>query len=269
MKHFLHVCGVVGILLNSIMADVVVSCKPLYFVVAPLIKGVDTPKLLINHGQCGHHHHARPSEILLIKSAKLVVWNGSTHEPFMSKLIGSAKANIKVFDETDGFSWLSPNEVIKKLPAVVGALKSVYPECDHATIDANAKVFIEELQKLHEKTQLQLQPLSGKSILTTYPVLTYFANAYGLVVSGYMMGSPEESMTPQRLRNVYKVLEERRVIGVIKDHHVPINVVQNLVQKYKLPILTVDTEGVDIPASTRGYNILIERLAQSIVKWAQ
>lgn len=269
MKYILHVCGAIGILLNCIVADVVVSCKPLYFVVAPLIKGIDTPRLLINHGQCGHHHHARPSEIQLIKSASLVVWNGSTHEPFMSKLIGTAKSNIKVFDETDGFSWLSPKEVIKKLPALVVGLKSVYPECDHAKIDANAVAFTADLQRLHEKTRLQFQPLLGKSILTTYPVLTYFANAYGLVVSGYMMGSPEESMTPQRLRNVYKVLEERRVIGVVKDHHVPINVVQNLVQKYKLPILTVDTEGVDIPASTQGYNILIERLAQSIVKWAQ
>jgi ABC-type Zn2+ transport system substrate-binding protein/surface adhesin len=269
MKYFLHICGAIGILLNATMADVVVSCKPLYFIVAPLIKGVDTPKLLINHGQCGHHHHVRPSEMHLIKSAKLVVWNGATHEPFLSKIIDSANANIKVFDEIDGFSWLSPNEVIKKLPAVVVALKLVYPECDHAKIDANAETLIVELKKLHERTRLHLQPLKGKSILTTYPVLTYFANEYGLVVSGYMMGSPEESMTPQRLRNVYKVLEERRVIGVIKDHHVPISVVQNLVQKYKLPILTVDTEGVDIPASTHGYNILIERLAQSIVKWAQ
>lgn len=269
MKYFLHLCGALGILLNAIVADVVVSCKPLYFVVAPLIKGVDTPKLLINHGQCGHHHHVRPSEIQLIKSANLVVWNGPIHEPFMSKLIGSSKANIKVFDEIDGFSWLSPKEVIKKLPSVVNSLKSVYPECDHLKIDANAEAFIAELKKLHEKTRLQMQPLFGKSVLTTYPVLTYFANAYGLEVSGYMMGSPEESMTPQRLRNVYKVLEERYVIGVIKDHHVPISVVQNLVQKYKLPILTVDTEGVEIPASTLGYNILIERLAQSIVKWAQ
>ncbi|MDP3936271.1 MAG: zinc ABC transporter substrate-binding protein, partial [Alphaproteobacteria bacterium] len=159
--------------------------------------------------------------------------------------------------------------VIEKLPSLVLALKSVYPEKVHTKIDANVEMFIAELQKLHERIRIQLQPLSGKSVLTTYPVLTYFANEYGLVVSGYMMGSPEESMTPQRLRNIYKVLDERRVIGVIKDHHVPLKVVQNLVQKYKLPIVTVDTEGVDIPASTHGYNILIERLAQSIVKWAQ
>jgi zinc transport system substrate-binding protein len=251
------------------MAEIVVSSKPLYFVVAPLMKGVGTPKLLLNHGQCGHHHHVRPSEMQLIKSAKLVVWNGATHEPFLSKLITSANANIKVFDDVGGFSWLSPKEVIKKVPMLVDAFKTVTSECDHAKIDANAETFIAELQKLHEKTRLQLQALTGKSVLTTYPVLTYFAKEYGLEVAGYMMGSPEESMTPQRLRNVYKVLEERRVIGVIKDHHVPISVVQNLVQKYETSILTVDTEGVDIPASTLGYNILIERLAQSIVKWAQ
>jgi zinc transport system substrate-binding protein len=269
MKYFLHLCIVVGVLLNTMAANVVVSCKPIYFVIAPLIKGIDTPKLLINHGQCGHHHHLKPSEVQLIKTAKVVFWNGTLHEPFMSKIIESSKAHHKVFDETDGFSWLSPVEVIKKIPTIAAALKSVYPECDHVTIDANVKNFIEALKKLDEKTRLHFQAVKNKEIITTYPFLTYFAGAYGLVVSGYMMGSPEESVTPQRLRNIYKILDGKRLIGVVKDHHVPLNMVKSLVQKYKLPVLTVDTEGVEIESNVKGYNILIERLTQSIVKWAK
>lgn len=251
------------------MANVVVSCKPIYLVVAPLLKGIDTPKLLINHGQCGHYHHLRPSEVQLLKTAKLVFWNGSVHEPFMSKAIEASAVNVKVFEEKDGFSWLSPLEVIKRLPKITTALKSVYPECDHATIDTNAQKFRAVLEDLHTKNLKTLQALTGKSILTTYPMLTYFAHEYGLVIAGYMTGSPEESMTPQRLRNTYKVLEDKRVIGVVKDHHIPLSVIQLLVQKYKKPILTIDAEGVDIPLGTQGYYILIERLTQSIVEWAQ
>lgn len=254
--------------ISSTFSNVVVSCKPIFFVVAPLLKGIDTPKLLINHGQCGHFHHLRPSEVQLIKTAKLVMWNGEVHEPFMSKLIEGAGAHLKVFDEKDGFLWLSPVEVTKRLPKIIAALKSVYPETEYAKIDANAERFKADLEQLHAKNTTQLEKLKGKAIITTYPMLTYYANEYGLVVAGYMTGSPEESMTPQRLRNIYKAFEDKRVMGVVKDHHIPLNVIQSLVQKYKTPVLTVDVEGVDIPIGMQGYYILIERLTQSIVKWA-
>jgi ABC-type Zn2+ transport system substrate-binding protein/surface adhesin len=269
MKYILNLCLFLSVYISSPMASVVVSCKPIYLVVAPLLKGVDTPQLLINHGQCGHYHHLRPSEVQLLKSAKLVLWNGEVHEPFMSKMIESSTVNVQVFEEKDGFLWLSPVEVIKRLPKIVTALKSVFPECDHAKIDTNAQKFISELEGLHAKNLRQLAKLKGKAILTTYPMLTYFANEYGLVVVGYMTGSPEESMTPQKLRNIYKALEDKRVIGVVKDHHIPLSVIQSLVQKYKIPVLTVDAEGVDVPLGMQGYYILIERLTQSIVKWAE
>jgi zinc transport system substrate-binding protein len=267
MKYIFKLCLFLIVCISAPMASVVVSCKPIYFVVAPLLKGVDTPKLLINHGQCGHLHHLRPSDVKLLKSAKLLLWNGEVHEPFMSNLIESAIVNVKVFEERDGFLWLSPIEVIKRLPKIITALKSVFPECEHSKIDANARKFISELEGLHAKNLRQLEKLKGKSILTTYPMLTYFAKTYELVVAGYMTGSPEESMTPQKLRNIYKALEDKRVIGVVKDHHIPLSVIQSLVQKYKTPVLTVDVEGVDIPLGMQGYYILIERLTQSIVQW--
>lgn len=269
MRFFLQAFMTISILCNLTFANVVVSSKAIYLIVAPLLKGVDTPKLLINHGQCGHHHHLKPSEVQLIKLAKIVFWNGAVHEPFMSKIIESAAVNHKIFDEVDGFSWLSPVEVIKKLPAIVAVLKSIYPECDHAKIDDNVNMFISSLKSLHEKIRMQLAPLKGKEILTTYPFLTYFAREYEIIVAGYMMVSPEESMTPQRLRNMYKILGEKRVVGIVKDHHVPFNVIRSLTQKYKTPVLVVDTEGIDVLLNAQEYNILIERLAQSIVKWAK
>jgi zinc transport system substrate-binding protein len=269
MKYFLLLSGLIWVQLTSVFSNIVVTSKPLYFVVAPILKGIETPKLVINHGHCGHHYHVRPSEIQLIKTAKLVLWNGSIHEPFMTKLVDTINSHQIVFDETDGLSWLSPNMTLMKLPKVVKALKSVYPEALHIQIDNNAKEFSIQLQKLHEKMLQHTACLKGKNILTTYPFLTYFANDYGLYVAAHMMGAPEESMTPQRLRNVHKVLENGGVLGVVKDHHVPINVVESLIRNYKIKVLTVDAEAVDIPLSINGYNILIERLTQSIVKWAQ
>lgn len=270
MKYFLLFCGIIAFHLTATFANIVVTSKPLYFFIAPLLKGVETPKVIINQGQCGHHYHARPSEIQLIKTAKLILWNGPVHEPFMVKLINPENLNQKaVFDETDGLSWLSPSRVLMKLPKIVGRLKAIYPETFHATIDNNAKEFSLKLKELHQKTLKNSECLKGKTFLTTYPFLTYFARDYNLYVAGYMLGSPEEAMTPQRLRNMHKILSEGEVGGIIKDHHIPISVVNAIARDYKVKVLTVDAEAVDVPLVMDGYNILIERLVQSIVKWAK
>lgn len=269
MKYVLLIISVLCLHCSDTAAGVVVTSKPLYFVVAPLMKGIEAPKLLVTHGHCAHHHHVRPSEIGLIKSASIVFWNGAVHEPFLEKSVSLAKKNMLVFDELDGFSWLSPAHVISKLPAIVTALKQVYPKKLHDRIDSNTIKFQESLALLHQRMQDKFACIKEKLIITSYPFLTYYAKAYGLEGVAHMMGSPEETITPQRLKNVYKTLEKGNVIGIIKDHHVPMTVVENAVRHYKTRILTVDVEAVDTPICLDGYHILIETLTRSIVEWAQ
>lgn len=269
MKKFLLFLVFVCVQIVSIHANLVVTSKPLYFIIAPLIKGVDTPKVLVGHGHCGHHHHLRPSEIKLIKNASLVFWNGQVHEPFMAKIIEANKNNIKIFEEDKGFAWLSIGLVLKKLPLLIARLKKIYSSKVHAQIDANALRFQQELIDLNKKVGLEMAALKTKAFLTTYPFLTYFAKEYGVNIVGYMMDSPDASVTPRRLKAIYKLLEEKKIAAVIKDHHVPLNVIHTVVGNQCDHILTVDPEAINVPVSIDGYHILIERITQSIVKWAQ
>lgn len=266
MKFFLLLLNVIFFQFTSLTAQIVVTSKPLYFVVAPLMKGIDTPKLLINPGHCGHHYHLRPSEVQSLKKAELIFWSGKVHEPFMGELIENLKTTLKVFDETEGFAWLSPSIVIKKLPIVVEALKKIYSPKFHARIEANAMAFHNSLKELHSKIKQHMMLVKDKSFLTTYPFLTYFAQEYQMDIKGYMLGTPEEAITPQRLKNIYKLLQNDNIKGIIKDQHMPFSVVQTLVKAHSIPIITIDPEGVNIAANLDGYHILIERLVQSIVK---
>ncbi|MCP5322457.1 MAG: zinc ABC transporter substrate-binding protein [Candidatus Paracaedibacteraceae bacterium] len=269
MKFFLLLFGLICAQISSVYANVVVTSKPLYFIIAPLIKEIDTPKILVSHGHCGHHHHLRPSEIKLIKNATLVFWSGPVHEPFMAKIIRVNNNNIKVFEENKGFAWLSIGIILKKLPMLTARLKKIYPQKVHAQIDANALKFQQKLINLSKKISLDLSTLKTKAFLITYPFLSYFAKEYGINIVGYMMDSPDAAVTPRRLKSIYKLLEEKEITGVIKDHHVPLNVIHTVVGNQCSRILTVDPEAINVPVSIDGYHILIERITQSIVKWAQ
>lgn len=270
MKTILYVLVGLMLQIHAAFANVVVTSKPLYLVIAPLLKGIDTPTLIVSKGQCSHHHHLKPSEINAIHKAKAVFWAGAFHEPLMAHVLSAESKAVPVLSAKEGFEWLSPMRVMQALPGIVQRLKEAYDSpSPHVLIDHNAAKLTASLGVLHEKTATRTKLLKGKVFITTYPFLTCLAKDYGVNVIASMVNTPSEAMTVQRLRNVYRLLKAETVTAVIKDHHLPVAVVEKILRNYTVPIVTVDVEAIDVPLSDDGYNILIERLVQTIVHLAQ
>jgi len=66
---------------------VVVTIKPLYSLVAQLMKGIDEPVLLMKQMQSPHHYTMRPSERRLLSDASMIVWTGPQMETYLDKII--------------------------------------------------------------------------------------------------------------------------------------------------------------------------------------
>jgi len=62
---------------------VVASIKPVHSLVATVMQGVATPRLLIEGGQSPHSYDLRPSEAAALADADLVVWIGPALESFL------------------------------------------------------------------------------------------------------------------------------------------------------------------------------------------
>ena len=54
--------------------EVVVSIKPIHALVAGVMDGIGTPRLIIKGGASPHTYQMRPSEAEALQAADLVVW---------------------------------------------------------------------------------------------------------------------------------------------------------------------------------------------------
>jgi len=109
----------IGSSINFVQAQVITSVKPLGFIAAALTNGVTNTDILLPDGASPHTYSLKPSDLVKIKSADLIIWIGEDMEAFLPnflKNIDSSKQlelvddpNIVAFLDGGGFFYsLSP-----------------------------------------------------------------------------------------------------------------------------------------------------------------
>lgn len=253
---------------SAICAKVVTTTKPLFYVVAPLLRNIETPAVLRGAHSCVHQQHLRPSQVDKLQNAKLL-FTEKSEEAFMLSKAPKGVTVKSLFLVDDGMEVLSPKRVKAKLPEIAKSLKAHYPVGYHAKIDKNLEDFEKQLIKLDQWVVSQVKQMQGKSVITTYPFLKYFSEDYELNVVRSLASSPFEAIKPRSLKKAHTLLGSGKVIGVVKDQHIPIDVLKRVFSSHKARVLELDTEALRMLLSFDGYQILIENMVQSIVRWAK
>ena len=75
---------------------VVVSILPLHSLVAGVMAGVGTPRLLVHGAVSAHHYVLRPSDARALSAADLVVWVGPGLESFLAKPLRALAGRARV-----------------------------------------------------------------------------------------------------------------------------------------------------------------------------
>lgn len=65
--------------------SVVASVKPIHSLVAGVMAGIASPRLLVEGGRSPHTYALEPSQARWIETADLIVWVGPTLEPFLAR----------------------------------------------------------------------------------------------------------------------------------------------------------------------------------------
>jgi len=79
----------------------------------------------------------------------------------------------------DPHIWMSPVLVKQQILTICNALCEVDPDrCED--FKDNYEEFIKDLDLLHEKLKISLEPLNGEQLFVFHPSFGYFADAYGL-----------------------------------------------------------------------------------------
>ncbi len=212
-----------------------------------------TPLMPTNVGP--HDFQARPEEVRILSQADVLVINGLEIETFLEGLIANAgNPGLLTIDSSDGIAtmegehehsddhdhghsdghshehshdhghvhgefnphiWLDPKRAIQQVENIRDGLISVDP--DGETIyQANAAVFIQELQVLDQEITAQLAPFLGKAFVVFHDFAPYFAESYGLNTE-FLVEIPEDNPSPEDVRRVIEAVRESGLKTILTE----------------------------------------------------
>ena len=166
---------------------------------------------IIPAGFCPAHYDLKPSDLLAISRAKLVLYHGI--EPWLETLLGNVNPEAKVLVLSG--PWITPASMIEKARAISVALGELLPE-KAGYFASRAEGFARDVQALGEELKVRAEELK----LSQVPAIVMawqadFAQWLGLnVVATYL---PEERLSLKALAELSAQGREAGVLLVIDN----------------------------------------------------
>lgn len=217
--------------------DVVASIAPIHSLVAGVMNGVATPKLLMRANLSPHSYQLRPSDARALQDADIVVWVGPTLETFLqgplTKIAKQARVltlmeapNLNflparkggVWDEDehhhehtsplDPHIWLGPDNAKIIVEQVSAMLVSEDPPNAHA-YRRNARQVIERIDAMATQAKDAFAPLRGIPFLVFHDAYQYFENYFGLKAAGAITTDPSRAPSARRVTQLrQKIIQD-------------------------------------------------------------
>ncbi|WP_312523941.1 metal ABC transporter solute-binding protein, Zn/Mn family [Anaerospora sp.] len=204
---------------------IVTTIYPLYEFTKQVVGDKADVVLLVPNGAEPHDWEPSPADLIKVKNASLVIYNGAGLEPWVDK-IGSSTLSGKQtlsaasvvpllqaqYDEEgesaaagvmDPHVWLDPINA----QAIVQAIAAAAAQTDPSNSDyyfANSAKYSTQLAELDNEYQLALASTARRDIITSHAAFGYLAARYGLNQIAIMGLSPDAEPTPERMAQVIR-----------------------------------------------------------------
>jgi zinc transport system substrate-binding protein len=279
--------------------EVVVTIKPLHALVARVMTGLGTPRLLVQGGQSAHTYTLKPSDATRLNEADVFFRMSETMEPFTAKVVRALPKRVHVvtledtaglrllarrtgvpFEESehanhadhghkhgqvviDGHAWLDPLNAKLMADRIAAALSASAP-AQSAAYAANAGRLKADLDDLNAELARELAPVAGKPYVVFHDALQYFELRYGLKPAGSITVSPEVPPSARRLSALRKEVAARGAACVFAEAQFDVRLVDALVEGTPVRVGTVDPEGSRIEPGPDLYVTLLRNLAKDL-----
>lgn len=213
-------------------------------ILANLAERISPPAIQINGilqpGDDPHVYEPRPADSRLLETADLIFYNGYNLEPGLIKLMESASRAPQVavgeiipplklekhqVTVPDPHVWGDAQNVAKMVGLMRDQLTQLtqqHPQASQIRLELRQKSggLIAELDRLDDwiRTQIQTIPPAQRRLITTHDAFQYYARAYGLKVSGTLIGiSTEEQPSAQTTRNLVETVKAQGVPAIFAE----------------------------------------------------
>ena len=159
--------------------------------------------------------------------------------------------------------WLTPKNATKIVKAITRDLSNIFPQ-NRNVYKANARNYIEKLEKLDAEIKIRLKDIKAKPFIYFHDAFQYFETTYGLNGVGTISVEPDESPSPKRLSEIRKKIAETNASCVFKEPQFSDRVVKAVVDQTSAQIGTLDPLGAEIDSGPEMYFTLLSNVANSL-----
>lgn len=188
---------------------VVVSIKPMHSIIAGLMEGAETPKLLIDD-QVPHRFTPSEAQLKDLESADLLFWVGPELEPGLAKVIEGIGSQVEVVellshqglkiltsrnrpDQRDPFFWLDNRNLLIVLNDLTRLLQQADPLRTHL-YERNRRKMLKRLARIDREYEYGYRGMKAGLGVQYYDTLQYFEQAYALKVIDHVAASPDQNI---------------------------------------------------------------------------
>lgn len=283
--------------------NVVVSIKPIHSLVCAIMKGVGTPVLLMKENDSPHIHVLKPSEMMDLQQADVIIWIGDNYETAMRNSLNAVKGRKTVMTlmecdglnklrnrvgplwggeghfhdhdhghshdhsyDWDGHIWLAPNNARAILVAVTRTLSKVDP-MNTSFYEGNCKNALARMDELAQEMLAVLQETKEKTYVLYHDSTQYYDHYYGTQAVGAIVPEPGQSPSACHLDNLIQTLKTTPDIKCIfMEPQFDNKLVRTLSYESNIPFSQIDYIGIDLVPGEDAYYDMMRRLTNAIVE---
>ena len=281
--------------------QVVATIKPVHSIVAAVMQGVATPKLLIDGVASPHTFTLKPSDAKALGNADIVFRVSESLEPFTVKLAEALPKRVRLVtlektpglnlhkirtgstfeshdhgkghghghkhagheDGIDGHIWLDPMNVKVLAKAIAETLAVALP-AEAGRFRGNVEAFNARVDALIPEIETAVKPLAGKNYLVFHDAYQYFERRFGLQPVGSVTVSPEVPASARRIAALRRKVADLKVECIFAEPQFAPKVIDPIVEGSTVRRGVLDPLGAAITAGPDHYVTLIKSLSNDL-----
>ncbi len=204
---------------------------------------------ILEPGADPHVYEPVPQDSIAFEQADLILYNGYNLEPGLINMMNASGGDVPKlavgevvsplqFDyqgqrAPDPHVWGDVSNVVLMVEAIRDELIEQSPE-DREVFTQNAADYIAQLEQLDSwvQTQIDTVPPERRRLITTHDAFQYYTTAYGLEVTGTLIGiSTEEQPSAQTVQQLVETVQAAGVPTIFAETTINPRLIQTVAEE--------------------------------------
>lgn len=239
-----------------------------YYVFAQNLVGENATVInIINNTQEPHDYQLKPSDIVTLQKADLIIRNGLGLDDWVKEAAEKSGTTATILTASDYITplapqstlaldpntngptdpdtnfdphiWVSPKNVLQIIPHITSELSHIDPDHTEKYQD-RLQQYTDRITNLDQTITEQLKPFAHKEFISFHEAFQYFARDYGLVSALAIEAYPGKEPTPRYLQALIEKIKTSNIKTIFSEPQFSPRIIDVLAQDLHLQVFSLD-----------------------------